>query len=485
MPHPQPAPFKLDVIIVGGSTAGLSMAIGLAMSGHTVRVLEGSSRLPIPFGGIRLTPNVTKILVQWGLEDDLRRRGTVIREGSNLWDYETGKLLGYLEWAEPIIQESGSKFYMMRNSDLQEILYTAAVRAGAEVIFDAKVSLVSPPYFSEASDSARSPSPSWERPSVHLSDGIVLEADMIIGADGPHSTVRLSVQEEDVEPRITGTVAFTGNVPMRKILEDDILKTEGFSYTWPYWLGPRRCFMGYPISLDTEFAVHLWWDRSEPDVPEGWSPNLPAKSLKLGDTTSDRVLGRLFEKIDSFSWQRWLDWPQIENWSDESSRIVLIGEAARPLIPCSTQNCSVAVESAAVLCTLLSYVRGFDHIPLLVRAYESIRRERTEFLHQMEATNVTQCMFPPGVERTARDAEMQQLLQTGQDKWDDNAYMGLWGQIVKIWAYDAFDAADDWWVERGMLRERALSLQNPNIKIPGRQLEISVCAQTNFVHEFL
>ena len=140
------------------------------------------------------------------------------------------------------------------------------------------------------------------------------------------------------------------------------------------------------------------------------------------------------------------------------------------------------MESAAVLCTLLSYVRGFDLIPLLVRAYETIRRERTEFLHQMEATNVTQCMFPPGLERTARDAEIQQLLQ---GKWDNNAKMGLWGQIVKIWTYDAFDAADDWWVEWGMLRERALSLQNPNMEIPGRRLEVNVCAQTNFVPEFL
>ena len=40
----------------------------------------------------------------------------------------------------------------------------------------------------------------------------------------------------------------------------------------------------------------------------------------------------MFEKIDSFCWQRYLDWPEIENWSDESSRIVLIGEASRPLI---------------------------------------------------------------------------------------------------------------------------------------------------------
>ena len=40
----------------------------------------------------------------------------------------------------------------------------------------------------------------------------------------------------------------------------------------------------------------------------------------------------MFTKIDFFCWQRYLDWPEIEIWSDHSSRIVLIGEASRPLI---------------------------------------------------------------------------------------------------------------------------------------------------------
>jgi len=309
---------------------------------------------------------------------------------------------------------------------------------------------------------------------VHLSDGTILEADMIIGADGQHSTVRSSFQEKDVEPKGTGTIVLTANVPIREILEDDVLKTQNVAYSWVYWFGPRRCFMGYPISFGSEYSVHLFWDHKELDVPEGWTPNVPAKSLKLADMTSDIKLNRMFEKIDLLSWQRYLDWPEIENWSDDSSRIVLIGEASHPLIPCSTQSCGLSVESAAVLCTLLSYVRGFDHIPILVRAYETIRRGRSKFLHEVETTSVMQSMFPPGPSRNARDFDLQKRLHAGQDKWDDDAYLGIWGQLCEVWAYNAFDVADDWWVQWGMLRERALSLQDPSLALPFSPLEVNI-----------
>lgn len=131
-------------------------------------------------------------------------------------------------------------------SDLQEILYAAVVRAGARVMFDTKVAFAEPPCPSEPSEGSdsSSSSPLCERPSVHLSDGSILETDLIIGADGQHSTVRSSIQEKAIKPRTTDTIVLSGNVPTRKILEDDVLKTQSVAYSWVYWFGPRRCFMG-------------------------------------------------------------------------------------------------------------------------------------------------------------------------------------------------------------------------------------------------
>jgi salicylate hydroxylase len=93
-------------------------------------------------------------------------------------------------------------------------------------------------------------------------------------------------------------------------------------------------------------------------------------------------------------------------------------------------------------------------------------------------------MFPPGPEQQARDAEMQYFLHAGHGKWDDDAYLGLWGQICKIWAYNAFDAADDWWVQWGMLRERALILQNRDVETPFHCLEVNINARTDSTLEY-
>jgi salicylate hydroxylase len=342
------APFKLDVIVVGGAISGLSTALGLALSGHKVRVLEKSPAFGEPPGGIRIPPNVTKILVGWGLEEELRKRAHLPREGTDLWDFETGKLVGYLEWAEPIMQDSGAAYYQMRYSDLHEILYDAATRAGAEVILNADVRLASPP----AQGSSAS-----GKPSVQLRDGTVLHADMIVGADGQHSTMRTSIEVKHVEPQATNTLVFTANIPMKRLLEDEVLAK--FETTWVYWFGPRRACVGYPIAHGREYAVHLYWDRQDPNEPEGWIPNLPVRSLNLSETALDDRLARMFEKIDAVCWQKYLDWPSIENWSDDSSRIVLVGESSRPTVVRTSVSCSayvMIIPRSHAACKPLAYV---------------------------------------------------------------------------------------------------------------------------------
>ena len=103
------AQLKISFIIVGGGDlislascetrfliafckglSGLSAAYTLAQAGHFVRVLEQRPTSNEWTGGIQVPPNLTRILFEWGLEQELKDTSLVNRTDiydSELWLY--------------------------------------------------------------------------------------------------------------------------------------------------------------------------------------------------------------------------------------------------------------------------------------------------------------------------------------------------------------------------------------------------------------
>lgn len=82
----------LNIAIVGGGIGGLSAAYALGKAGHRITVFEAAPVLEEVGAGIQLTPNMTRILYQWGIGSQLeglavkptaltfrRCKGTVLR----------------------------------------------------------------------------------------------------------------------------------------------------------------------------------------------------------------------------------------------------------------------------------------------------------------------------------------------------------------------------------------------------------------------
>lgn len=141
---------------------------------------------------------------------------------------ETGEKMGFAEWRPAVMQETGGDFLMVKVSvgepethrlssfsipqheDVHRLLYKLAVSAGAEVVFGAVVTAVTP---------------GEPKPSVTLASGEVYTADIVLGADGPNSFVRSSALSEKPEGKLSGYSVFGTVIPGDEMAKDPELAT--------------------------------------------------------------------------------------------------------------------------------------------------------------------------------------------------------------------------------------------------------------------
>lgn len=123
---------------------------------------------------------------------------------------------------------------------------------------------------------------------------------------------------------------------------------------------------------------------------------------------------------------------------------------------------SAVLEDAAVLGVLFSRLRSDDQITPLLYGYEDLRKPRRNTLVEVEDANHHIIMMPPGPEREVRNAEWRRWREAeearGGAEVEEGELKRQFDEICVIWGYDAIDAAEDWWVKWGMLRESALGL---------------------------
>lgn len=163
----------------------------------------------------------------------------------------------------------------------------------------------------------------------------------------------------------------------------------------------------------------------------------------------------------------------------------LIESGLLPFQPCGMPAATMVLEDAVFLGTLFSHIRHPSQIPTLLYAYEDVRRPRASALHALELANLSILHLPPGPERKARDevwkeqkkAFMRRLDGIGGDEGVDgdqgsgsedetrseaeNQEMRRqWQELFEVWEYDAREAAESWWIEWGILGERAMEMHS-------------------------
>ena len=67
------ASHPIHIVVVGCGLGGLSAAYCLAEAGHNVTILEGAPVIGEIGAGIQVSPNLTRLLIRWGLGDKLEQ----------------------------------------------------------------------------------------------------------------------------------------------------------------------------------------------------------------------------------------------------------------------------------------------------------------------------------------------------------------------------------------------------------------------------
>ncbi|HTE47515.1 MAG TPA: NAD(P)/FAD-dependent oxidoreductase [Gemmatimonadaceae bacterium] len=342
----------MKTLIVGGGVAGTVAALALHKAGYDPVIYEAYEESTGLAHSVYLTVAVNGL-------DALRAvdaHHVVLDAGFPSRQMQflsgTGKHLGSLALGPEL--SDGTVTHTIRRSDLYHGLAAEVRRRGIQIKYNKR--LVGATTLANGGVAA------------YFADGSAGEGDLLVGADGVHSSTRRVLDVYAPEPRYVGL----GNTGGFAHVEHLDAKRGDYVMIWG-----RNCFFGYTVSPGGE----VWWFANPPSRTE-WS------RAELRSMTPAAIRDRLIEllafdktpgvkivasTIGSITLSNQYDLPSVPTWHNGS--MALIGDAAHAVSPASGQGASLAAEDAVTLALCL---RDSRTIPIALDAYERMRRARVE-----------------------------------------------------------------------------------------------------------
>ncbi|KAL1983996.1 hypothetical protein VTN96DRAFT_9681 [Rasamsonia emersonii] len=329
---PGPGDVSLDVGIVGAGIAGLSAAIALTRSGHRVEIFERSQFKSEVGAAIHSSPNATRILKYWGF--DFERAQALDLEQHHLLKGSTLELLQVTDLTH-IPAKYCNRYLSFHRVDLHSELRRLTVE---------------------------SPSSSGAK-------------DLIVAADGVHSRFAYKVTGFDSPAARTGQAAFRFLIPTKTLLEDEQTRLlfEDSTVRLTLAVGEDRRLVWYPCrgnEIQNFVAVH-------PDTGEGradWNSSASREQLLEAFADFHPRLRAICSHADEIKLWPLLSRNPLLTWI--KNRLVLIGDAAHPMLPHQGQGAGQAIEDAAALGVLFSHFTPTDSVSSRLQLFESVRRDR-------------------------------------------------------------------------------------------------------------
>jgi 2-polyprenyl-6-methoxyphenol hydroxylase-like FAD-dependent oxidoreductase len=354
---------EMKALIAGGGIGGMIAALYLHRAGIDVEIFERAETIRELGVGINMLPHAVEALSELGLLADLDAAGIRTRELIYM------NRLGQVVWQELRGTDAGHGHpqISIHRGKLLGLIHRAVVaRLGQETVATG----CTVDRFEQSTDDV----------SLRLSrrDGAhrTAHGDLLIGADGIHSTVRAQLYPDEGAPIWNGVMLWRGCT------------------TWPQWRdgqtmviagGNSAKFVFYPIGTVsrqpgtrlTNWAVMAKTVQpgSSPRHPENWSqPGVLADVLPF---VRDRFRldfmdpAGIIEATGDFYEYPNCDRDPLPRWS--FGRVTLLGDAAHPMYPVGSNGASQAILDARSLAGHLNSAS----IEAALTAYDTERRPVT------------------------------------------------------------------------------------------------------------
>lgn len=367
------------LLIAGGGIGGLATALAVARPDRHVVVLERNAVFSEMGAGIQIAPNGLDALDRLGVGravcdhavpmDALRFRNGV--SGTTVLTLPLDA--GYRE-------RFGYPYVVVHRGELHRALLEACrAHPGIDLVPDAEVTGVE-----DQGSTVR----------ARLADGRRQDGDLLVAADGVHSTIRAQLVA-DGPPRPLGITVYRSVVPIERV--PAALRTN--EVTW--WAGPGCHLVHYPIAAGRMLNL-------APSV-ETTSDEIFANA-DVDDARVHRELAALCSGARAMlklggPWRSWslIDRAPIADWA--RGRVVLLGDAAHPMVHYLAQGACQALEDAIVLGECLDVepdpARAFNR-------YVAVRRDRTAALQRLSRYSVA-LWHPAGQAARDRDTALKTL----------------------------------------------------------------------------
>ena len=388
----------MKILIVGAGIGGLVSALCLNKKGYEVEIYEQSEVLSELGAGVQLSPNATRVLDYLELTDVLIPHVYEPRSFQFL-NYKTEKIILKRDLGSKIQDDFGFPNFDVHRADLQKVLLNKVEEKGIKIYTNMKVIDVG----------------NEENKAYIKINEEKIKADIVIGADGIHSVVREKLFEKKES-------SFTGNVAWRMLIPVDLLPRDLILPDTTVWLGPKKHFVSYHVSGGKNLNCVCLIEQ-EGWKNESWSERGNIEDLREVYNGWNQTIETLLKIANPNTLYRWAlhDRPPMKQWS--KGRIILLGDAAHPMLPFLAQGAAMAIEDGAVLADCIS---SYEDNEKSLKYFEQIRKPRTSFV-QLAAR---------------RNAKILHL--SGLAAFFRNIVMGYAGNKIfnKLYSYDALSAVN-------------------------------------------